>query len=128
MVDDKEYAHFVYEVTSDASKEFPALKARLEEFSGIGPNRLDLPALLTAALGLTGEAGEFADHVKKLVFHGKNDFDTKRREKMILELGDVMWYVMQGCRGLNITLEELVNRNVEKLSARHSKGVFKSDY
>jgi NTP pyrophosphatase (non-canonical NTP hydrolase) len=61
-------------------------------------------------------------------FHGKNDYDTDRREKMILELGDVMWYVMQGCRGLNISLEELIQCNVDKLSERHSEGVFKQDY
>ena len=47
---------------------------------------------------------------------------------MILELGDVMWYVMQGCRGLNISLEELIQCNVDKLSERHSEGVFKQDY
>ena len=125
MVDDKEYAQFVYEVTSNSSKYFPDFEKRITELEDAD---IDLPPLLTAALGLTGEAGEFADHVKKLIFHGKNDYDTDRREKMILELGDVMWYVMQGCSGLNITLEELIQRNIDKLSARHSEGVFKSDY
>jgi NTP pyrophosphatase (non-canonical NTP hydrolase) len=125
MVDDKEYAYFVYEVTSNSSKYFPDFEKRITELEDAD---IDLPPLLTAALGLTGEAGEFADHVKKLIFHGKNDYDTDRREKMILELGDVMWYVMQGCSGLNITLEELIQRNIDKLSARHSEGVFKSDY
>ena len=125
MVDDEEYAYFVYDVTSNSSKYFLDFQKRIHELVDAD---IDLPPLLTAALGLTGEAGEFADHVKKLIFHGKNDYDTDRREKMILELGDVMWYVMQGCRGLNITLEELIQRNIDKLSARHSEGVFKSDY
>ena len=125
MVDDEEYAYFVYDVTSNSSKYFLDFQKRIHELVDAD---IDLPPLLTAALGLTGEAGEFADHVKKLIFHGKNDYYTDRREKMILELGDVMWYVMQGCRGLNISLEELIQCNVDKLSERHSEGVFKQDY
>lgn len=123
MVEDKDYAYFVYSVTSDISKYDGHFLDRLNELE-----ELDMPALLTAALGLTGESGEFADHVKKLIFHGKDDYHFGRREKMILELGDVMWYVMQGCRGLGITLEELIDQNVEKLSDRHNEGVFKKDY
>jgi NTP pyrophosphatase (non-canonical NTP hydrolase) len=82
--------------------------------------------LLTAALGLTGEAGEFADHVKKIFFHGKA-YDDDRREAMILELGDIMWYVMQACEALEVSLEEVVYDNVDKLSERHPDG-FKKDY
>lgn len=125
MVDDKEYAYFVYDVTSNISK---TNKDFIERLIQLDKDGVDIPALLTASLGLTGEAGEYADHTKKLIFHGKDDYHDERREKMILELGDVMWYVMQGCRGLGITLEELIERNVEKLSARHTDGVFKKDY
>lgn len=125
MVDDKKYADFVLSVTSDYSRNQDDLQYRLNKLE---QQRVNVPALLTAALGLTGEAGEFADHVKKIILHGKDDFFPERREKMILELGDVMWYVMQACRGLDISLDEIVQMNIEKLSNRHNEGTFKKDY
>jgi hypothetical protein len=64
MVDDEEYAYFVYDVTSNSSKYFLDFQKRIHELVDAD---IDLPPLLTAALGLTGEAGEFADHVKKLI-------------------------------------------------------------
>lgn len=126
MLDDKAYAKFVHSVTSETSQNNIELLDRIEKLEF--DQNMDVPALLTAALGLTGEAGEFADHVKKLIFHEKDDFESERREKMILELGDVMWYVMQGCKGLNISLEELINQNIYKLSTRHDSGGFKKYY
>ena len=124
MIKDLEYAEFVQSVTSDYSKDNMSMLSRMEEMSMA--DGVKTSHLLTAALGLTGEAGEFADHVKKIFFHGK-DLDDKRRQKMILELGDVMWYVMQACKGLDTTLEHVVQCNVTKLSERHDGG-FKKDY
>ena len=62
---------------------------------------------LTAALGICAEAGEFTEIVKKIVFQGKpvnedNIYHMKR------ELGDVMWYVMQGCMALDTSLDEII--------------------
>tara|TARA_R110002072_G_scaffold89440_2_gene200515 strand:- start:2955 stop:3335 length:381 start_codon:yes stop_codon:yes gene_type:complete len=124
MIKDLEYAEFVQSVTSEYSKDNMSMLSRMEEMSMA--DGVKTSHLLTAALGLTGEAGEFADHVKKILFHGKA-YDDDRREAMILELGDIMWYVMQACEALEVSLEEVVYDNVDKLSERHPDG-FKKDY
>jgi len=124
MIKDLEYAEFVQSVTSEYSKDNMSMLSRMEEMSMADGGKTS--PLLTAALGLTGEAGEFADHVKKIFFHGKA-YDDDRREAMILELGDIMWYVMQACEALEVSLEEVVYDNVDKLSERHPDG-FKKDY
>ena len=72
---------------------------------------------------MCAEAGEFTEVVKKIVFQGKpvnndNLFHLKR------ELGDIMWYVMQACIGLDVSLEEIVEMNVEKLMSRYPEGAF----
>jgi len=72
---------------------------------------------------MSAEAGEFTEIVKKIVFQGKpvnedNLFHLKR------ELGDIMWYVSQACIGLDISLEEVIQMNFEKLSARYPEGSF----
>ena len=124
MIKDLEYAEFVQSVTSDYSKDNMSMLSRMEEMSMA--DGVKTSHLLTAALGLTGEAGEFADHVKKIFFHGK-PYDDDRREAMILELGDVMWYVMQACEALEVSLEEVVYDNIDKLSERHPDG-FEKNY
>ena len=124
MIKDLEYAEFVQSVTSEYSKDNMSMLSRMEEMSMA--DGVKTSHLLTAALGLTGEAGEFADHVKKIFFHGKA-YDDDRREAMILELGDIMWYVMQACEALEVSLEEVVYDNVDKLSERYPDG-FKKDY
>ena len=124
MIKDLEYAEFVQSVTSEYSKDNMSMLSRMEEMSMA--DGVKTSHLLTAALGLTGEAGEFADHVKKIFFHGK-PYDDDRREAMILELGDIMWYVMQACEALEVSLEEVVYDNIDKLSERHPDG-FKKDY
>jgi NTP pyrophosphatase (non-canonical NTP hydrolase) len=80
-----------------------------------------IPELLTASFGLTAESGEFTEVVKKIVFQGKpldedNIFHLKR------ELGDILWYAVVACKALNITLEDAIVMNVEKLSARYPQG------
>ena len=83
----------------------------------------DLPHLLTAALGLSAEAGEFTEVVKKIILQGKpyneeNVFHLKR------ELGDICWYMAQACMALDTDFNEILEMNVEKLSARYSEGTF----
>lgn len=119
-----DYHDFVLSVTSDYSKNHVSFLRRMEELSML--DKVKITHLLTASLGLTGEAGEFADHVKKISFHGK-ELTDELRDKMILELGDVMWYVIQACEGLDISLEDVVQLNIDKLSKRHPDG-FKKDY
>jgi NTP pyrophosphatase (non-canonical NTP hydrolase) len=75
-------------------------------------------ALLVAALGLAGESGEFAELVKKHLFHD-HPFD---RDKAIKEVGDVLWYVAQACTALGIQLEEVAEKNINKLKERYPEG------
>lgn len=77
--------------------------------------------LLTAALGLAGESGEFADHVKKILFHDQ-ELTSERRAKMEKELGDILWYVNAGCKALGKNLVFTADRNIVKLSDRHPEG------
>lgn len=74
--------------------------------------------LLLGALGVTGEAGEIADHIKKHVFHG-HDLD---REHLIKEVGDVMWYLSAICTTLGIELGTAMQQNVDKLKRRYPDG------
>jgi len=118
------YIEFVDAVTSTPSKEHEALIYRLQELEGEG---FRSERLLTAAVGMCAEAGEFTEVVKKIVFQGKpvteeNLFHLKR------ELGDIMWYVAQACMGLNVSLDEVIEMNVDKLKARYPGGEFDVHY
>ena len=79
--------------------------------------------LVLGGLGLCGEAEEFADHVKKVVFHRQ----PLKKEEAIKELGDVMWYLAFAARIIGSSLQEVIDGNVEKLSARYPGGVFEQD-
>jgi len=120
-IDLKEYSQFVDKVTSEESKNKQAFQQRLDSLSAD-----DVPRLLTAALGLSAESGEFTEIVKKLVFQGKALSDETRTH-MIKELGDVIWYWIQGCMALGIDPNEVINKNKEKLLARYPDGEFNVD-
>ncbi len=109
-VDLDKYAIFVDGVTSNPSKDY---KSFLES---------------TAAVGISAEGGEFMEIVKKMVFQGKPWNHDNREHLIIIELGDVMWYVMQACAALNVTLDEVIEGNVEKLKKRYPGGDFDVHY
>lgn len=124
QIDFQRYAAFVDAVTSDESKDFVALSDRLVALDRQGIN---IERLLTGAVGLSAEAGELMEIVKKLIFQGKpvNDetiFHMKR------ELGDVMWYIMQVLMALDVDITEIVEMNVEKLAKRYPGGEFDPYY
>jgi len=81
----------------------------------------ELAMLTSAALGLSGESGEIADHVKKIVYHG-HPLDDDTRDKIAKEIGDILWYCAMGSRGIGIDLGEIARMNVEKLRKRYPSG------
>ena len=119
-VDTKKYLDFVAGVTSMPSQDPAILQVRIDELVA---NGADIPHLLTAALGLAAESGEFTEVVKKIILQGKpyneeNVFHMKR------ELGDVCWYIAQACMALDTTFDEIIEMNVDKLKARYPGGEF----
>ena len=123
MIDFKHYEEFVDAVTSDSSKDFVALADRMGELDRQGAN---IERLLTAAVGISAEGGEFTEIVKKMVFQGK-PWNEDNREHLIIELGDVMWYVAQACMALEIDFDDVVKGNVKKLEKRYPGGSFSID-
>ena len=120
-VDTNKYLDFVTEVTSLPSTDLAALLSRITELDI--EQDADVPRLLTAALGLTAESGEFTEVVKKIILQGKpyneeNVFHMKR------ELGDICWYLAQACMALDTTFDEIIEMNVDKLKARYPGGEF----
>ena len=120
MIDFKRYEEFVDAVTSDSSKDFVALADRMGELDRQGAN---IERLLTAAVGISAEGGEFAEIVKKMVFQGK-PWNEDNREHLIIELGDVMWYVAQACMALDVPFDDVIRGNVKKLEKRYPGGSF----
>ena len=114
------YETFVDAVTSDASKDFVALADRMVELDRKGAN---IERLLTAGVGINAEGGEFLEIVKKMVFQGK-PWDDHNREHLIIELGDLLWYVAQATQALDVSFEEVIERNVSKLEKRYPGGQF----
>ncbi len=121
VIDTNKYIEFVRQTTSPASSDFAALLARLTELEASAD--ADVPRLMTAAFGISAEAGEFTEVIKKIFLQGKpynqdNVFHLKR------ELGDICWYIAQACMALDTTFEEVLQMNYEKLSARYPEGTF----
>ena len=124
MIDFEKYAHFVNAVTSDESKDGDACTHRIAD---LYYQNFPTERMLTAAVGLSAEAGEFTEIIKKILFQGKpvnqeNLFHLKR------ELGDIMWYFIQACIALDVSPEEIIEMNVEKLKARYPGGEFDVHY
>jgi len=113
-----DYTRFVDEVTSEESKDPQAFSDSLDiiDQHGVSPERI-----LTAAIGISAEGGEFAEIVKKCVFQGK-PFDEEAQYHAKRELGDILWYVTQACIALQIKLEDVIDTNIEKLEARYPNG------
>ena len=133
-IDLNKYYNFVAEVTSKPSNDLTTFMNRLDELDGNfdsstnthGPD-INVPLLLTGALGLAAETGEFCEIPKKMLFQGKpltdeNVFHMKR------ELGDIMWYWINACRALNLDPNDVIAENVNKLKSRYPGGEFDPYY
>jgi len=132
-IDLDRYQDFVAKVTSEPSNDLTTFMNRCDELDGNyigngehGPD-INVPLLLTGALGLAAEIGEFCEIPKKMFFQGKpltdeNLFHMKR------ELGDIMWYWINACRALNLDPNDVIAENVRKLESRYPGGSFDPYY
>ena len=112
------YCDFVTKVTSKPSLENDALKNVIDKIQD--ESNVDAPRILTAALGLSSESGEFTEIVKKMFLQGKpadndNIFHMKR------ELGDIMWYWVTACMALKLDPVDVILENQKKLEARYGE-------
>ena len=114
------YEEFVSAVTSEASTNFVDFADRIGELDREGAN---IERLLTSGVGINAEGGEFLEIIKKMIFQGK-PWDKDNKEHLIIELGDVMWYVAQACMALDVSFDEVIDRNVKKLEKRYPGGKF----
>jgi NTP pyrophosphatase (non-canonical NTP hydrolase) len=124
-VDLNKYKDFVQAVTSKESNSTMVLNNKLIDLER--ESNVNLALLMTGAIGLSSEGGEFAEIVKKCIFQGKPlDDDTKFHIKR--ELGDIMWYWISSCRAMGLDPNEVIEENVNKLKARYPGGEFDVHY
>lgn len=133
-IDLNKYQSFVAAVTSKESNDLTTFMTRLDRVDGNyeaygangemqhGPD-VNVPLLLTAAIGMAAETGEFCEIPKKIFFQGKN-LNDEALFHMKRELGDVFWYWTNACRALNLDPNEVIAENVRKLEARYPGGSF----
>ena len=120
MINFSNYEEFVAQVTSNASTNFVDFADRIGELDREGAN---IERLLTAGVGINAEGGEFLEIIKKMVFQGKPWTDDNR-EHLIIELGDLLWYVAQATQALGVSFDEVIATNVKKLERRYPDGAF----
>ena len=120
---DSKYVKFVNQVTSDESKNHVAFINRIRDLEETS----EMHRLLTAAVGMSAEGGEFLEIVKKMIFQGK-PYTEENIRHLKIELGDVLWYVAQACMALDISLDEITDMNIDKLSKRFPEGHFSEYY
>ena len=116
-----DHRDFVNGVTSEATVDSDAFMDRLAEFQDGDMIWTEPQRLLTGGIGICSEGGELLDLVKKLLFQGKEP-SPELREKIKLELGDVMWYVQQVLIWGGWSLNEVLAENTKKLSGRYPEG------
>lgn len=121
QIDLNRYSEFVEGVTSKSSNDTETFIARLQELSEL--ENINPALLLTSSTGLASEGGEFAEIVKKIMWHGK-EFNEAERFHMKRELGDICWYWINACRALGYNPNEIIAENVTKLEARYPGGKF----
>jgi NTP pyrophosphatase (non-canonical NTP hydrolase) len=114
-----DYAKFVDTTTSRESKNFLAFIDSTSKLEA--QDNINVPRVMTSAIGMLAESGEFTEVLKKMVFQGK-EFSEENRFHMKRELGDILWYWIQGCIALGYTPDEVMDENIKKLEARYPNG------
>ena len=128
QVDLNAYNDFVKKVTSGESLSSMQMYNRMIDIetteSGM---KVNAASLMTGAIGLSSEGGEFAEIVKKCIFQGK-PMDDETIFHCKRELGDIMWYWINACRALGLDPNDVIAENVKKLEARYPGGSFDAFY
>lgn len=119
-IDTNKYIDFVRQTTSPASSNLNTLLSRINE---LDTQDVKLTHLLTFALGTSAELGEAVEIIKKCLLQGK-PFDESAKTHLLKELSDCMWYIAQFCIAMNVSFEDIMQINYEKLSARYPEGTF----
>ena len=114
----KKYQDFVDFTTSQQSKDTRYFKDTVDL---IREHRLPPERIITSAMGLSSESGEFAEIIKKIVFQGK-PIEEETKFHLKRELGDILWYVCQACIALDTDLEDIIEMNINKLEDRYPGG------
>lgn len=130
QIDLNKYKDFVEAVTSRESNDTTALVAKINMLHEVAAREfmpLNPSLLLTAAIGLSSEGGEFSEIVKKMFFQGK-PYTEENRHHMKRELGDIIWYWINACRALGYDPNDVIAENVSKLEARYPGGHFDATY
>ena len=132
-----DYARFVDQCTSETSKDTSKMCDRIDYLRGnysmkggeVLEQEVDMARLMTALIGMMAESGEFAEVVKKKIFQADSKFSNDEIFHMKRELGDVLWYWVQGCKALGFTPDEVMDENIRKLEKRYPNGfeVIKSE-
>ena len=114
-----DYAKFVISTTSEESLSTFKLAEKLVRLGR--ETNTEWSQLLTASIGMQAESGEFSEVIKKIIFQGK-PYNEDERYHLKRELGDVLWYWIQGCTALGYTPQEVMEENIKKLEARYPNG------
>jgi len=125
QVDLNRYKQFVEAVTSKQSNDTVQMHLAMTELEAVSGVNMSL--LLTGAVGISAEGGEFMEIVKKCIFQGK-PMDEDTQFHAMRELGDIMWYWVNACRALNVDPNEVIAENVRKLEKRYPGGSFDVHY
>ena len=125
MIDLNRYKDFVQGVTSEASNSSVEMSNRIESLENETGTNIAL--LMTGAIGIASEGGEFSEIVKKCIFQGK-PLDDETIFHCKRELGDILWYWINSCRALDLDPNEVVAENVNKLKSRYPGGEFDVHY
>jgi NTP pyrophosphatase (non-canonical NTP hydrolase) len=120
QIDSQKYIEFVRQTTSPASSNFSSLIARMNELNDEG---VKLTHLLTFALGASAEMGEAVEIIKKCLLQGK-PFNDNAKVHLLKECSDCFWYFAQLCIAMDVSFEDIMQLNYEKLSARYPEGTF----
>jgi NTP pyrophosphatase (non-canonical NTP hydrolase) len=136
QIDLEKYTKFVEAVTSQPSNDLSTFTDTLnrldvnhEVMDGVmrqGPD-VNIALLLTGALGMAAETGEFCEIPKKIFFQGKA-LNEEAVFHMKRELGDIMWYWINACRALQLDPNDVIAENVKKLESRYPGGTFDPYY